>query len=222
MQKDYDNAIKYSLIAHSKGHATASCNIGHYYECIGNYEEAEQYYSIAFGENNYNACSFLGDLYIKQNKRENSMHYYLLGYENKCPESMLGLGNHYYDAKQFDIAEKYYLEALLYDKFYAYYQLGCICEKQNKFKQAEKYFVLAQEKNISEASKKLEQFKNKTVTKQNDIPLSATQIAVPQTKPNETKNLMQNLMKTLTSLFQRKAELNEEEYELLGTKSHEE
>jgi TPR repeat protein len=241
---DWKEGIKYYLIAHNNGHIVATYNLGcsHYHN--KNYEEAELYLLEAYNKGYIGACWRLGDLYVKQHKIETAKKYLLHGHQKGNVESMLRLGKIHYNANELDIAEQYYLEALLQQKFEAYYWLGCICEKQQKYKCAEKYFVLANEKNINGSSDKLKAMKKKNVlnVEKMSLPIQIIFPKVENTKecatstnmPIVTETSLQNIKNktndtptcpiftNLVKHFTKPKENDEDEYELLPNKPHEE
>ncbi|MEO8713325.1 MAG: tetratricopeptide repeat protein, partial [Parafilimonas sp.] len=115
LQKDYDKAEQFYLMAVEKGDAKAMFNLGLLYQNVKkDYDKAEQYYLMAIEKGDAKAMFNLGFFYKDVRKDyDKAEQYYLMAVEKGDEQAMFNLGFLYQDVKKdYDKAEQYYLMAV--------------------------------------------------------------------------------------------------------------
>jgi TPR repeat protein len=101
MKHNYEEAIKYYLLAIDKGNYIAMNNLAHYYNVENNYKEAIKYWLLAIDKGNYIAMNNLAHYYYNvENNYKEAIKYYLLAIDKGNYIAMNNLSKiahkHYY------------------------------------------------------------------------------------------------------------------------------
>lgn len=144
---DYDNMMKYYLMAIENGVSKAMMNIGHFYKEQGDIHNMMRYYQMAI-ENGYHGGMFnLGCYYKEVGDDVNMVKYYKLASENGSVEAMNNLGMYYKKEKDYDNMIKYYLQAIENGESKTMYNLGIYYRDEENYEKMVKYFLMSIENN---------------------------------------------------------------------------
>lgn len=153
INKKYDLAEKYYKMVADCGTASEIYKLAKMYYDINKYDLAEKYYLMAIEKGNNVAMNSLGVFYetIKKNNELAKKYYEMaVDYGNAC--ALHNLAGIYRDAKNYDLAEKYFLMAIEQDIVYAMNSYGIFCENIKKnYELAEKYYKMALDQDSIEA-----------------------------------------------------------------------
>jgi len=148
IDKNYDEAIKYYLMAIKKDNTYAMNNLALIHVFMKNYDEAKKYYLMAIQKGNLFAMNNFGIyyLYIEKNYNE-AKKYYLMALEQGNVQAMVNLAHYYYVIENnYKEAKKYCLMALEQGNIQAMINLGqhyYVIEKN--YEEAKKYYLMALE-----------------------------------------------------------------------------
>ena len=112
LQKEYEKAEEYYLIAIDSGYDDALNNLGILYKERKEYEKAKEYYLKAIKRGNTNALFNLGYVYNEQKEYEKAEKYYLKAIDSGYDDAVNNLGNLYNERAEYEKAEEYYLQAI--------------------------------------------------------------------------------------------------------------
>jgi hypothetical protein len=113
--KNYDEMLKYYLMAIEKSNTDAMNNLANYYQRIDdNYEEMMKYYLLAIKKGNVNAMNSLAWYYQSREKNYKEMKkYYLMAIDNGDIDAIISLAWYYQSTeKNYEEMKKYYLLAI--------------------------------------------------------------------------------------------------------------
>ena len=161
IQNDFDNMIKYYLMAIEKNNSTAMNNLATFYEKQQNYDQMMKYYLMAIEKDNSTAMNNLADYYEKQQDYEQMIKYYLMAIEKNNSTAMNNLATYYFQQRNYDQMMKYFLMAIERGNLVSLCNLGSYYEKQNDFDSMIKYYLMAIEKGNSKAMNNLARYYEK-------------------------------------------------------------
>jgi tetratricopeptide (TPR) repeat protein len=147
LEKNYELAIKYYLMAIELGNSEAMNNLGYYYHFIEkNYDKMFEYYLMAIDLGNSNAMNNLGHYYhyTKENY-DLAKKYYLMAIDLGNSQAMINIGYYYHYIEQnYDLMKKYYLIAIDLGRSDTMNNLGYYyhCVEKN-YDLAKKYYLMA-------------------------------------------------------------------------------
>jgi tetratricopeptide (TPR) repeat protein len=110
--KDYDNMLKYYLMAAEYKDRDAVFNLGYYYGQQKDHDNMVKYYLMAVEYKSADAMYNLGYYYKQEKDRPNMLKYYLMAIEYKNKNAMYNLGCYYKEENDYENMIKYYLMAI--------------------------------------------------------------------------------------------------------------
>jgi TPR repeat protein len=147
IENNYDEALKYYLLAIEMGNNDALCTLGYYYQTVEkNYDLMMKYYLPAIENGDSDAMCNLGDYYVDIEKNyDEAIKYYLMAIENGNSDAMNNLGYYYLNNEiNYDEAVKYYLMAIENGNCTAMCNLGCYYGNiEKKYDEAIKYYLMS-------------------------------------------------------------------------------
>jgi len=140
---DFENMIKYYLIAIEKGDGGAMNNLANYYKEIGDVDNMKKYYLMAVEKNDFYALDNFGKYCNEQGDYETMKICYNKAIEEGLVWGMTRLGYHYWEQKDFNNMVKYYEIAAEYGDVWAMNRLIDYYQEKNDLKNMKKYLILA-------------------------------------------------------------------------------
>jgi hypothetical protein len=145
IKKDYDNMIKYLLLAVDRKDIGAINALAMYYESQKDYKNMVKYYLILTEHKNVYAMANLGFYYKQQRNYDQMKKYYLMAIEYKNSIAMNNFGFYYHEQKDYEQMKKYYLMAIDEKDHSAMYNLGFYYSEKKEYEQMKKYYIMASE-----------------------------------------------------------------------------
>jgi TPR repeat protein len=143
-KKDYEQAVKYYLMAIELGNSNAMDNLGCYYYKRDKYSDAEKYYLMAVELGNLQAMRHLAEYYdVIEQDDEKVKKYYKMAIKLGDSIAMNDLAEYYYEKDKYKNAEKYYLMAIKLGNIEAMINLADLYYEKKLYKNAEKYYLMA-------------------------------------------------------------------------------
>ena len=147
LKKDYDNMIKYYLMAIDKGDISSINNLAYFFEEQKDYDNMIKYYLMAIDKGNDDAMQNLGYYYEKKEDYDNMMKYYLMAIDKGKSGAMHNLGYYYEQKEDYDNMIKYYLMAIEKGHNGAMNNLGYYYKEQKNYDNMIKYYLMAIDNN---------------------------------------------------------------------------
>ncbi len=132
IKEDYDNMMKYYLMAIENGNMNSMSNLAVYYYEQKDYDNMMKYYLMAVEKDSIMAICNLGKYYQEQKDYDNMMKYYLIGIKKGNKDAMNNLGVYYSRQKEYDNMMKYYLMAIKKGNILAINNLGVYYKNNDK------------------------------------------------------------------------------------------
>jgi tetratricopeptide (TPR) repeat protein len=109
---DINKAVEYWIISYNQGCELAACNLGNYYESLGQYEKMMEYYLVGAKKYNLHSIHKVATNYHIQQKYELSIQFAKLGISLGVAQLYHILIECYYAMSQFNFAKKYLVDAI--------------------------------------------------------------------------------------------------------------
>jgi tetratricopeptide (TPR) repeat protein len=143
LEEDYDNMIKYDLLAIEKGNVISMLVLGCFFKDMHKYENMLKYFLMGIDRGCKMCSCSLGNYYYKIQNFDAAIKYYLISIAAGSINAMINVGHCYYYKKDTINTVKYYLMAYDNGRISIANDLGDHYKGINDFDNMIKYYLIA-------------------------------------------------------------------------------